>query len=76
MWSEEENKAIKYLEFLSNEKCECEACQRAKKEYNTILNLLDKQQNEIKRLKKDRDILYGVIDELKEDYGDHIPRID
>ena len=45
--NEEEKEAIKYLEFLSNEKCECEACQRAKKEYKTILNLLDKQKNEI-----------------------------
>lgn len=44
---EEEKEAIKYLEFLSNEKCECEACQRAKKEYKTILNLLNKQKNEI-----------------------------
>lgn len=45
--SEKEKEAIKYLEFLINEKCECEACQRAKKEYKTILNLLDKQKNEI-----------------------------
>ncbi len=45
--SEEEKEAIKYLEFLINEKCECEACQRAKKEYKTILNLIDKQQREI-----------------------------
>lgn len=48
----EEKKAIKYLEFLSNEKCECEACQRAKKEYKTILNLIEKQQKEIKELKE------------------------
>ena len=54
MTSEEKHykEAIKYLEFLSNEKCECEACQRAKKEYKTILNLLDKQKKEIEELKK------------------------
>lgn len=50
--SEEEKKAIKYLEFLSNEKCECEACQRAKKEYKIILNLLDELQKEIKEKTK------------------------
>ena len=51
--NEEEKEAIKYLEFLSNEECECEACQRAKKEYKTILNLLDKQQKEIEELHKE-----------------------
>lgn len=43
----------------------------------TLIDLIDKQQNQIERLKKDKEILYGVIDELKEDNdGDHIPRID
>lgn len=67
--NKEEKEAIKYLEFLSNEKCECEACQRAKKKYKTILNLLEKQQklinifisNEAVREEKD-------FNEIKEKY--------
>jgi hypothetical protein len=31
----------------------------------TIIDLINKQQKEIERLKYDRDFLYGVIDELK-----------
>lgn len=58
--SEEEKEAIKYLEFLSNEKCECEACQRAKKEYKTILNLLDKQQKEIEELRQYKESVEGL----------------
>jgi hypothetical protein len=42
-----------------------------------LLKAYRDQQIQIERLKKDREILYGVIDELKEDNdGDHIPRID
>lgn len=67
--SEEEKKAIEWLkkaEFFSE-----------RLYAPIILNLIDKQQNQIERLKKDKEILYGVIDELKEDNdGDHIPRID
>lgn len=46
----EEKEAIKYLEFLSNEKCECKVCQNAKKHYKTILNIIEKQQKEIEKL--------------------------
>lgn len=72
--NKKEKDAIKYLEFLSNEKCECEACQRAKKEYKTILNLLDKQQKEIEDLKviaddiKDHRIVYVDTPEFEEKY--------
>lgn len=50
--SKEEKKAINYLEFLSNEKCECKVCQNAKKQYKIILNLIEKQQNKISSLEK------------------------
>lgn len=42
--SKAEKEAIKYLEFLSNEKCECDSCKRAKEEYKIILK---EQQKEI-----------------------------
>ena len=48
--SEEEKGSIIYLEFLSNEKCECEVCQNAKKRFKIILNLIEKQQEKIKEL--------------------------
>ena len=38
-----------------------------------ISNLIDKQQKEITRLKKDKEILYRVIDELKEN-NSHITK--
>lgn len=74
MLNEEENEAIKYLEFLSNEKCECEACQKAKKEYKTILNLLDKQQKEITKLseKVTNNICANVENEVLEEYRQKI----
>lgn len=66
--SEEDKKAIKYIVFLSNEKCECEACQNAKKHYKIILNLLEKQQKEIKSLQQENSFLkqlYAGTDEFK-----------
>ena len=59
----EEKEAIKYLEFLSNEKCECEACQHVKKEYKTILNLINKQQKEIE---EKRIIIFAGAEKVKQ----------
>ena len=54
--------------------------QKEIEEKNIAINKMSKdisrQLEEIDWLKKHAEILYGVIDELKEDYGDHIPRID
>lgn len=65
--SEEEKKAIEYfknldISFNTLLRIELKGFENA---VNTILNLTEKQQKEIERLKKDKDILYGVIDELK-----------
>ena len=70
--TEEETKALKYLEFLSNEKCECEACQRAKKEYKILLNLIEKQQKEIEKYKHTNIVVgrrqYGKTYEITKGY--------
>lgn len=63
--SEEEKKAIKYLEFLSNEKCECKVCQNAKKHYRIILNLIEKQSKEIE-----------IWEETENDYEHELVRKD
>ena len=42
-----------------------ESANKYRLSYRRIKKLIEKQQKEIDRLKKDKDILYGVIDELK-----------
>jgi len=71
--SEEEKEAIKVLKDLLEEFEDVEKyaiVNLSKKEFESfqvILNLIEKQQKEIERLKKDKDILYGVIDEKNND---------
>lgn len=70
--NKEENEAIKYLEFLINEKCECEACQRTKKEYKIILNLIERQQKEIEELMKICDSYKSASNHCVEIFSDTI----
>ena len=72
---------LKGMEFSSNHQMSFEINYEQTKEFyksiHELLNEKDRLRIQIERLKKDREILYGVIDELKEDNdGDHIPRID
>lgn len=71
MLSEKEKEAIKELEHYINITPYWKIREYTNSEIDNhikiVLNLVKKQQNLMERLKKDKDILYGVIDELKEE---------
>lgn len=75
--------ALKYLKFLSEERCECEVCQYSKKVYKTVLNYIKKQRKErtdykaqIRLIRDKAEVmdyytLNDVIDDLSKLIGDY-----
>ena len=61
----EEEIAIETLKEVASDAFDTLGDDISPKMAQNILNLIEKQQKEIERLKHDKDFLYGVIDELK-----------
>lgn len=72
--SEEEKKAIEWVKNNLEQTIKLSqkyGLQEAIKYQTTILNLIEKQQEKIKRLEYDKKFYQGVIDEIKESRRDN-----
>lgn len=65
--TKKEEKAIETLKEVASDDYDTLGYDISPKMAQNIVNFIEKQQKEIDKLKKDKDILYGVIDEKNND---------